>query len=120
MWPSAKDALDNPADDAMCKCIDDLMAALDTAIPEAVRELHKPFLMPVENVYSILERGKVVTGRIERGQIRRGESVEIIGFESGEATVVTDIEQFHKQSEVGIARHNAGLLIRGIAADQIE
>jgi elongation factor Tu len=120
IFGSAKAALDHPGDDLACKCIDDLMAALDVAIPEPVRELDKPFLMPVENVYSIAGRGTVVTGRIERGRIKRGESVEIIGFDSGGATVVTDIEQFHKPSEVGIAGDNAGLLLRGVAADQIE
>jgi elongation factor Tu len=119
IFGSAKAALDNPADDVACKSIDDLMAALDSAIPEPVRELDRPFLMPVENVYSIPGRGTVVTGRIERGQIRRGESVEILGFDSGDTTVVTDIEQFHKPSEIGMAGDNAGLLLRGIAADRI-
>jgi elongation factor Tu len=119
IFGSAKDAMDNPADDVACKCIDDLMAALDSAIPEPVREFDKPFLMPVENVYSIPGRGTVVTGRIERGRIRRGDSVEILGFDSGDTTVVTDIEQFHKPSEIGMAGDNAGLLLRGVAADRI-
>ena len=120
VFGSAKPALDNPSDDAACKSIDELMAALDRAIPEPVRELDKPFLMPVENVYSVAGRGTVVTGRIERGQIKRGETVEIVGFEAGRTTVVTDIEQFHKPSEIGLAGDNAGLLLRGIAADEIE
>jgi elongation factor Tu len=76
--------------------------------------------MPVENVYSIAGRGTVVTGRIERGQIKRGEAVEIVGFDASRATVVTDIEQFHKPAEVGIAGDNAGLLLRGVGADEIE
>jgi elongation factor Tu len=120
VFGSSRPALDNPADDAANKCIDDLMAALDRAIPLPVRELDKPFLMPVENVYSIAGRGTVVTGRIERGQIKRGEPVEIIGFDAGRTTVVTDIEQFHKPSEVGIAGDNAGLLLRGVGSDEIE
>jgi elongation factor Tu len=117
VFGSAKPALDNPGDDAACKCIDQLMDALDAAVPMPQRELDKPFLMPVENVYSIAGRGTVVTGRIERGQIRRGETVDIVG---GRATVVTDIEVFHKPVEVGIAGDNAGLLLRGVSGDEIE
>ena len=101
-------------------CIDRLMDALDAAIPEPVRQLDRPFLMPVENVYSVAGRGTVVTGRIERGQIRRGEAVEVIGFDASRTTVVTDIEQFHKPSEVGIAGDNAGLLLRGVASGEVE
>jgi elongation factor Tu len=119
VFGSSKPALDNPADDKANACIDELMAALDRAIPEPVRELEKPFLMPVENVYSVAGRGTVVTGRIERGRIKRGETVEIVGFDAGRTTVVTDIEQFHKPSEIGMAGDNAGLLLRGVAADEI-
>ena len=119
VFGSSKPALDNPADDRANACIDELMAALDWAIPEPVRELEKPFLMPVENVYTVAGRGTVVTGRIERGQIRRGETVEIVGFDAGRTTVVTDIEQFHKPSEIGMAGDNAGLLLRGVSADEI-
>ena len=119
VFGSSKPALDNPADDRANACIDELMAALDRAIPEPVRELEKPFLMPVENVYSVAGRGTVVTGRIERGQIQRGQTVEIVGFDAGRTTVVTDIEQFHKPSEIGMAGDNAGLLLRGVSADEI-
>jgi elongation factor Tu len=117
VFGSAKPALDSPGDDAACLCIDQLMHALDIAVPMPVRELDKPFLMPVENVYSIAGRGTVVTGRIERGQVRRGETVDIIG---GRSTVVTDIEVFHKPVEVGIAGDNAGMLLRGVAGDEVE
>ncbi|HEX5242119.1 MAG TPA: elongation factor Tu [Tepidisphaeraceae bacterium] len=120
IFGSARPALACPADDQANACIDQLMDALDQAIPQPMRDLDKPFLMPVEGVYSIAGRGTVVTGRIERGQIRRGESVEIVGFDRGRATVVTDIEQFRKPSEVGLAGDNAGLLLRGIGADEIE
>jgi elongation factor Tu len=119
VFGSSRPALENPADGKANACIDELMAALDRAIPEPVRELGKPFLMPVENVYSVAGRGTVVTGRIERGQIKRGETVEIIGFDAGRTTVVTDIEQFHKPSEIGMAGDNAGLLLRGVGADEI-
>ena len=120
VFGSSRPAHDNPADDRVNACTDELMAALDRAIPEPVRQLDKPFLMPVENVYSVAGRGTVVTGRIERGQIKRGETVEIVGFDGGRTTVVTDIEQFHKPSEIGMAGDNAGLLLRGVAADEIE
>ena len=119
VFGSARPALADPADDAANGCIDALMAALDAGIPEPVRELDKPFLMPVENVYSVAGRGTVVTGRIERGQVRRGEAVEIIGFDASRSVVVTDIEQFHKPAELGIAGDNAGLLLRGVAADEV-
>ncbi len=120
VFGSAKPALDSPADDAACQCIDDLMTALDTAVPMPVRQIDQPFLMPIENVYSIAGRGTVVTERIERGQVKRGETVEIVGYAGGRTTVVTDIEQFHKPAEVGIAGDNAGLLLRGVQADEIE
>jgi elongation factor Tu len=119
VFGSARPALADPADDAANGCIDALMAALDAGIPEPVREVDKPFLMPVENVYSVAGRGTVVTGRIERGQVRRGEPVEIIGFDASRSVVVTDIEQFHKPAELGIAGDNAGLLLRGVSADEV-
>ena len=120
VFGSSRPALADPADDRANACIDELMAALDRAIPEPVRELDKPFLMPVENVYSVPGRGTVVTGRIERGRVRRGEAVEVIGFgDAARQTVVTDIEQFRKPSEAGVAGDNAGLLLRGLAADEV-
>ena len=116
---SALKALNNPVgDDA--KPVLDLIAACDTFIPEPVRELDKPFLMPVEDVFSIEGRGTVVTGRIERGQIKINEEVEIVGLGDTRKTVVTGIEMFNKQLEEGRAGDNAGLLLRGTKKDEIE
>jgi elongation factor Tu len=120
VFGSARPALNDSANDEANACIDELMLVLDTSIPEPMRELDKPFLMPIENVYSVAGRGTVVTGRIERGQVRRGETIEIVGFDGGRATVVTDIEQFHKPAEVGMAGDNAGLLLRGVASTEVE
>jgi elongation factor Tu len=120
VFGSAMKALANPADDSANACIDELMDALDRAIPQPVRELDKPFLLPVENVYAIKGRGTVATGRIERGQVKRGDPVEIVGLVDNRSVVVTDIEQFHRPSEVGIAGDNAGLLLRGVDHDAIE
>jgi elongation factor Tu len=117
VFGSAKPALDHPGDDAANRCIDELMEALDKAVPMPVRKLDVPMLMPVENVYSIAGRGTVVTGRIERGQVRRGETVDIVGRRQA---VVTDIEVFHKPTEIGQAGDNAGLLLRGVSADEVE
>jgi elongation factor Tu len=117
VFGSARPALENPGDDVACACIDELMNALDTAVPMPLRDFDKPFLMPVENVYSIVGRGTVVTGRIERGQIKRGEAVEIVG---SRASVVTDIEVFHKPAEQGVAGDNAGLLLRGVQGDEVQ
>jgi elongation factor Tu len=117
---SAKNALADPSDDAANKCIDDLLTACDTYLPTPVRETDKPFLMPVENVYAIKGRGTVATGRIERGTIKRNDPVEIIGFGEGRQVVVTDIEQFQKPSETGMAGDNVGLLLRGVNFDELE
>ena len=117
---SSKPALDNPTDDKANACIDELVDALDSYVPQPVRENDKPFLMPIEDVFSIKGRGTVATGRIERGQVKMGETIEIIGFGSSLTTVVTGIEQFNKTMDVGIAGDNAGLLLRGIEKDQIE
>jgi elongation factor Tu len=99
--------------------IDELMTALDTFIPEPVRETDKPFLMPIEDIFSIEGRGTVVTGRIERGMIKVGEEVEIVGFKDTTKTVITGIEMFNKQLKEGIAGDNAGLLLRGTAKDGV-
>lgn len=99
--------------------IDELMNALDTFIPEPVREVDKPFLMPIEDIFSIEGRGTVVTGRIERGQVKVGEEVEIIGFRDTAKTTITGIEMFNKQLKEGIAGDNAGLLLRGTAKDDV-
>jgi elongation factor Tu len=99
----------------------ELIRALDEYIPEPVREVDKPFLMPIEDVFSIKGRGTVVTGRIERGRIRPGEEVEIVGLrEEVKRTVVTSIEMFHKSLEEGIAGDNVGCLLRGVAKEEVE
>ena len=95
------------------------MNALDTYIPEPVREVDKPFLMPIEDIFSIEGRGTVVTGRIERGKITVGEEVEIIGFRDTAKTVITGIEMFNKSLKEGLAGDNAGLLLRGTGKDDV-
>jgi elongation factor Tu len=99
--------------------IDELMNALDTYIPIPVREVDKPFLMPIEDIFSIEGRGTVVTGRIERGRVTVGEEVEIVGFRDTVKTTITGIEMFNKQLKEGIAGDNAGLLLRGTAKDDV-
>ncbi len=99
--------------------IKDLMNALDTYIPMPVREIDKPFLMPIEDIFSIEGRGTVVTGRIERGTIKVGEEVEVIGFKDTSKTTITGIEMFNKSLKEGIAGDNAGLLLRGTGKDDV-
>ena len=101
------------------KSIDALMTALDTYIPEPVRETDKPFLMPIEDIFSIEGRGTVVTGRIERGRVKVGEECEIVGFRDTTKTVITGIEMFNKSLKEGIAGDNAGVLLRGTAKDDV-
>jgi len=98
----------------------ELAEALDTYIPEPVRDLDKPFLMPVEDVFSITGRGTVATGRIERGIIKTGETVEIVGIKPTTSTVVTGVEMFKKNLDQGQAGDNAGCLLRGTKRDEIE
>jgi elongation factor Tu len=100
--------------------IGELMDALDSYIPQPKREVDKPFLMPVEDVFSITGRGTVATGRIERGVIKVGEEVALIGFGSDKKTVVTGVEMFRKLLDDGQAGDNVGLLLRGIAKEEIE
>ena len=97
-----------------------LVAALDTYIPEPVRETDKPYLMPIEDIFSIEGRGTVVTGRIERGIIKVGEEVEIVGIRPTAKTVVTGIEMFNKQLDEGRAGDNAGILLRGTKKEEVE
>lgn len=97
-----------------------LMEAVDTWIPEPTRELDKPFLMPVEDVFSIKGRGTVVTGRIETGVIKVGEDIEIVGIKATAKSVVTGVEMFHQQLEQGQAGDNVGLLLRGIEKDDVQ
>ena len=96
------------------KQIDALMEAVDKSVPQPAREMDKPFLMPIEDIFSIQGRGTVVTGRIERGKVKVGEEVEIVGFRETRKTVVTGVEMFKKQLDEGLAGDNAGLLLRGI------
>jgi len=96
-----------------------LMEACDTAIPEPVRDIDKPFLMPVEDVFSIKGRGTVATGRVERGVVKVSEEVEIVGFAETRKTVVTGVEMFRKLLDEGRAGDNIGVLLRGVAKDEI-
>ena len=100
--------------------IDELMEAVDTFVPRPDRAVDKPFLMPIEDIFSISGRGTVVTGRIERGKIKVGEEAEIVGFRETRKTVVTGVEMFKKQLDEGMAGDNAGLLLRGIAKEDVE
>ncbi|TAL51115.1 elongation factor Tu [Patescibacteria group bacterium] len=118
---SALKALENPTDDSATKPIMDIVNALDTYIPEPVRDTAKPFLMPIEDVFSIEGRGTVVTGRIERGMVKINEEVEMVGLkEEPTKTVVTGIEMFNKQLSEGQAGDNAGLLLRGVKKEDVE
>ena len=107
-------------DDPAFKSIDELMNALDTYIPEPKREIDKPFLMPIEDVFSITGRGTVGTGRIERGIVKQGEEVEIVGFGATRKTVVTGVEMFRKLLDSGQAGDNVGLLLRGVDKESLE
>jgi elongation factor Tu len=100
--------------------IEELYTALDTYIPEPVREKDQPFLMPVEDVFSITGRGTVATGRIDRGVVKVGEEVAVVGFNSDKKTIVTGVEMFRKLLDQGEAGDNVGLLLRGIAKEEIE
>jgi len=111
---------DNP-DDPVYEPVKELLDALDNYIPEPVREVDKPFLMPIEDVFSITGRGTVVTGRIERGRIKPGDEVEIVGLtDEVRKTVVTSVEMFRKELDEGIAGDNVGCLLRGIEKDEVE
>jgi elongation factor Tu len=102
------------------KAVTELMTALDTHIDEPVREVDKPFLMSVEDVFTITGRGTVATGRIERGKIKVGEEVEVVGLGETIKTIVTGVEMFRKNLDEGIAGDNVGLLLRGVEKDQIQ
>jgi elongation factor Tu len=116
---SALKAMENPSDPAATKCIQDLLDALDSYIPEPVRMLDKPFLMPVEDVFSIKGRGTVATGRIEQGVVKVNEEIEIVGIKDTRKVVVTGVEMFKKSLDEGRAGDNAGLLLRGIEREEI-
>ena len=115
---SALQALNGEGDGE--KGIEELMAAVDSYIPQPEREVDKPFLMPVEDIFSISGRGTVATGRIERGQVKVGENVEIVGIRPTKTTVVTGVEMFKKLLDSGMAGDNVGLLLRGVDRKDIE
>jgi elongation factor Tu len=117
----SKLALENPKDDKACKPIDDLLEAIDSYIPEPTREIDKPFLMSVEDVFSIKGRGTVATGRIERGIVKVGDPVEIVGLHAENLkSVITGVEMFQKTLDEGRAGDNVGALLRGVEKSQIE
>ncbi len=117
---SALKALENPDDEAANQCIDELLTALDASIPQPERALDKPYLMPIEDVFSITGRGTVVTGRIEQGVVKTGDEVEIVGVRPTEKTVVTGVEMFRKLLDDGQAGDNVGCLLRGTSKDEVE
>ena len=117
---SALHALEAGGEGAAANCVQELMDAIDSYIPEPVRDVDRPFLMPVEDVFSITGRGTVATGRIERGIVRQGEEVEIVGMGADRKTVVTGVEMFRKILTEGQAGDNAGLLLRGVGKTEIE
>lgn len=113
-------ALQNPADPAKAKCIGDLLEAIDSWVKEPQREIDKPFLMSVEDVFSIKGRGTVVTGRIERGIVKVGDTIEIVGLRDTQKTTVTGVEMFNKTLDEGRAGENVGTLLRGIEKENVE
>ena len=117
---SALKALEAGGEGDDANCIQELMDAIDSYIPEPERDIDKPFLMPVEDVFSITGRGTVATGRIERGIVKQGEEVAIVGMGGDKKTVVTGVEMFRKLLDEGRAGDNAGLLLRGVGKEEIE
>jgi elongation factor Tu len=117
---SALEALQNPTDPQKTQCILDLMKSVDEYIPTPKRETEKPFLMPVEDVFSITGRGTVGTGRIERGICKVGDEIEIVGIQPTRKSVVTGIEMFRKLLDEGQAGDNVGILLRGVEKNQLE
>ncbi|MCX7018167.1 MAG: elongation factor Tu [bacterium] len=117
---SALQALNGEKTDYGTGSVAKLLEALDSYIPEPKRDIVKPFLMPVEDVFSISGRGTVATGRVERGKVKVGENVEIIGLRETQKSVVTGVEMFRKLLDEGVAGDNVGLLLRGVERDQIE
>ena len=117
---NARGALDNPTDEKFSACITNLMEALDSSIPEPKRAIDKPFMMAVEDVFSIEGRGTVATGRIEAGVVKVGEKIQIIGLRDTQETTVTGVEMFQKTLDQGIAGDNVGLLLRGLKKEDIQ
>ncbi len=120
---SALKALESKSDDPNAeeyKCIRELLDAIDSYIPQPAREVDKPFLLPVEDVFTISGRGTVVTGRVERGKVKVGEEVEIVGIRPTQKTVCTGVEMFRKLLDAGEAGDNIGVLLRGTKREQVE
>ncbi len=117
---SALKALEGDSSEIGSAAVLQILEALDSSIPEPTREIDKPFLMPVEDVFSIQGRGTVATGRVERGQVRTGEEIEIVGIKETTKTTVTGVEMFRKELDYGEAGDNVGCLLRGIKRDDIE
>jgi len=113
-------ALQNPGDEAASASITELMNAIDTWIPEPERETDKPFLMSIEDVFSIKGRGTVATGRVERGEVKVGDKVELVGLADTLETTVTGVEMFNKTLDSAIAGDNCGALLRGVEKDQVQ
>ena len=116
---SALQALENPEDEEKSKCIWELMEAVDTWVPEPERDVDKPFLMPVEDVFSISGRGTVATGRVERGVIHVGDEIEIVGIRDTQKTTITGVEMFRKLLDEGQAGDNIGALLRGTKREEV-
>ncbi len=117
---SALKALENPGDEEANKCLDELLKALDEAVPEPERPIDRPFLMPIEDVFSISGRGTVVTGRVEQGVVQTSDEIEIVGIRDTTKTVVTGVEMFRKILDEGRAGDNIGCLLRGTKKDEVE
>ncbi len=117
---SALKALENPENEDDAKCVWELMEAIDTYIPEPKRDVDQPFLMPVEDVFSISGRGTVATGRIERGVVHVGDEIEIVGIKETQKTTCTGVEMFRKLLDEGQAGDNIGALLRGIKREEID
>jgi len=120
---SAKDALDSASTDPNApeyECIKELLRVVDEYIPEPKRETDKPFMMAVEDVFSIKGRGTVVTGRVDRGPAKKGDPIEIVGLRDTKSSVITGVEMFHKELDEASAGDNAGILLRGIERDDVE
>ncbi len=116
---SAFDAMENPDDPEKTKCIEELLDAMDSYFPLPEREVDKPFLMPIEDIFSIQGRGTVVTGRIERGVVKVGEDIEIVGIRETRKTVCTGVEMFNKLLDEGQAGDNVGALLRGVDKKEV-
>ena len=117
---SALNAMNKPDDQEAVKTLQELLDAVDSYIPEPKREVDKPFLMPIEDVFTISGRGTVVTGRVDRGKIHTGDEIEVIGIRPTQKTIVTGVEMFRKILDEGQAGDNIGVLLRGIKREDVE